>query len=111
MVPQHSQKKQKREDSSTSTGDEITDRDIFIEMSNKMTIVIEKLEDLTNAFNQKMDGLTNLLNAQKDDSINQVEKITQEFTNARKEIVKELKGITLTKQMQVDTTKVNMDLK
>ena len=40
-----------------------------------------------------------------------MEKITQEFTNARKEIVTELKGITLTQQMQVNTTKVNMDLK
>ena len=44
-----------------------TDRDIFIEMSNKMTIVIEKLEDLTNTFNQKMDGLTTLLKEQKED--------------------------------------------
>ena len=53
MGSQRSHKKQKRDDSSTSNGDEITDRDVFIEMSSKMTIIIKKLEDLTNAFNQK----------------------------------------------------------
>ena len=93
MASQRSQKKQKKDDSSISTGDEITDRDIFIEMSNKMTIVIEKLEDLTNTFNQKMDGLTTLLEAQKENSTNQVERSRKNLQTQGKKLSRNLKEL------------------
>ena len=92
-------KKQKRDDSITIK-DDISEKEVFIAMSEKMTTIIEKLDisekiierldGLANLFTSKIDGLTNIIKNHSENAGKLSEKMTKELTLTRTEMVEEL---------------------
>ena len=101
--------KQERDDSITIQED-ISEKEVFIAMSEKMTTIIEKLDisekiierldRLANLFTSKIDGLTNLIKNHFENAGKLSEKMTKELTLTRTEMVEELKKISTVQEKQ-----------
>ena len=102
-------KKQKRHDN-IIIKDDISEKHVFIAMSEKMTTIIEKfdisekiterLDGLANLFTSKIDGLTNIIRNHSENAGKLSEKMTKELTLTGTEMVEELKKISTVQEKQ-----------
>ena len=124
MASQRNYTKKQRRDDSITIKDDISEKEVFIAVSEKMTTIIEKLDisekiierldGLANLFTSKIDGLTNIIKNHSENAGKLSEKMTKELTLTRTEMVEELKKISMVQGKQTfksQTWRENNDLK